>query len=66
MPSLRAAVDWIANNEDVDLGSEQDGYVISVYLVADLFDREPVEIARAVGHERQGMGWRLGRKARTV
>jgi hypothetical protein len=34
--------------------------------VADLFDREPADIARAVGHERQGMGWRLGRKARAV
>ena len=65
MPSLRAAIDWIANNEDVDLGSEEDGYVISVYLVADLFDREPADIARAVGHERlarTGVGWRLGRK----
>ena len=66
MATLRKAIEWIANNDDVDLGSDEGGYLISVYMAADLFDRQPAEIARAVRIERQGLGWRLGRKARSV
>lgn len=64
MATLREAVEWIANNDDVNIGSGQDGYLISVCLVADLFDREPWEIARAVRAEREGRSWKLGRKVR--
>lgn len=66
MATLREAVEWIANNDDVNIGSEQDGYLISVCLVADLFDREPWEIARAVRQEREGQSWKLGRKGRQL
>ena len=62
MATLQAAVEWIANNDDQDLGNDDDGYIISVYLVADLFGRTPREIAWAVDTERRGGAWRLGRK----
>lgn len=54
--SLKKAVEWIAiedalgDNEDVEVLS---GY-ISVLLVADLFDKEPIDIAQRV--------WRLRNK----
>lgn len=52
MATLRQAIEWIANNDDLDLGSEEDGYLISIYMAADLFDREPDAIARAVWRKR--------------
>ena len=63
MATLQAAIEWIAYNDDVDIGDEECGYLISICLVADLFDRHPHEIAWAVKAEREGKGWRLGRKA---
>jgi hypothetical protein len=62
MATLREAVEWIANNDDVDIGDDDVGYLISIYLVADLFDRQPWEIAHGVRAEREGKGWRIGRK----
>lgn len=62
MPSLRDAIEYIANNDDQDLGDDDTGYIISVCLVAELFGRTAREIAWAVGAERRGGAWRLGRK----
>ena len=64
MATLQEAVEWIANNDDVDIGDGETGYIISICLVADLFGRWPSEIAWAVNAEREGKGWRLGRKLR--
>ncbi len=53
-PSLREAVQWIALNDaagDDDLPELMAGY-ISVLLVADLFGKEPIDIARRVYTER--------------
>jgi hypothetical protein len=61
MPTLKSAVQWIALNDDIDIGDDETGYITSVCLVADLFDRHPHEIAWAVGIERAGRTWRLGR-----
>jgi hypothetical protein len=61
--TLKAAIYWIAHNDDADLGDEAHGFILTIYLVADLFSREPHEIAWAVEAEREGKGWRLGRKA---
>jgi|GEM_PF-3821664 len=66
MPTLTEAVQWIANNDDVDIGNQGEGYLISVYLVADLFDREPWEIAHGVRAEREGQVWKPGRKGRQL
>jgi hypothetical protein len=60
MPSLRDAVEWIAANNDEDLGNDDDGYQIIVDLVAALFDREPNDVVWAVTHQRAGCSWRLG------
>jgi hypothetical protein len=64
MATLREAVEWIANNDDVDIGDGEHGYIISICLIADLFGRWPSEIAGAVVAERDGRTWRLGRKLR--
>ena len=53
-PSLKAAVEWIANNDDQDLGNTDAGYIISVSLVADLFDRTEEDVAIRVRRHRQG------------
>jgi hypothetical protein len=66
MATLREAVDWIANNDDEDIGNDDVGYLVSIYLVADLFDREPWEIAHGVRAERQGQPWKPGRKGRQL
>ena len=49
MPSLDAAIDWIAlNDEPGDTDIATVALLISVVLVADLWQREPEEIARKV------------------
>ena len=60
MPSLTDAVEWIAENNDEDLGNDDDGYQIIVELVAALFDRQPHDVVYAVTHQRAGCSWRLG------
>lgn len=43
--SYRQAIDWIAYNDDCDIGCADDGYIISICLVADLWregDQETV------------------------
>ena len=60
MPSLRDVVEWIAENNNEDLGNDDDGYQIIVYLVAALFDLEPHDVVYAVTLQRAGCSWRLG------
>jgi hypothetical protein len=54
------AIRWIAKNEEPDLGGDQDDYIMTVCLVADMFRRKSWEIARCVHAERAGLPWRLG------
>ena len=46
-PGYRAAVEWIALNDDEDL-SEDHGWLITVCLVADLFGKTPDDVGAAV------------------
>ena len=59
MPSLTDAVEWIAENNDEDLGNDDDGYQIIVELVAALFDLEPHDVVYAVTLQRAGCSWSL-------
>ena len=59
MPSLTDAVEWIAENNDEDLGNHDDGYQIIVELVAALFDRQPHDVVYAVTLQRAGCFWSL-------
>lgn len=59
MPSLTDAVEWIAENNDEDLGNDDDGYQIIVELVAALFDRQPHDVVYAVTLQRAGCSWSL-------
>lgn len=54
-PGYREAVAWIAYNDDEEIGSEG-GYIVSIMLVADLFGKEPDEVARAVEAKRKREG----------
>jgi hypothetical protein len=51
-PGYRRAVEWIALNDDSEIGDEETGFIISIYLIADLFEKEPVEVAKAVERKR--------------
>lgn len=57
MASIKRAIDWIAENDEAgeDRADEMEG-LISVQLVADLFDKDPAEIARRVIKRRRDMG----------
>jgi hypothetical protein len=49
IPTLKAAIDWIAlNDEPRESDIETAAMLISVVLVADLWQRQPEEIARKV------------------
>ena len=46
---IRDAVEWIARNDDSDLGCpEEGGYLISIMLTADLFGLEPNDVYNRV------------------
>lgn len=53
--SYRAGVEWIACNDDIDLG-EDTGYIISILLLADLFGKTPEQVAAAVIRYRKKEG----------
>ena len=57
--TLARAVQWIAlNDESTCHDVEEMAEMISVMLVADLYDKDPIDVARAVvGHR----GWRRKR-----
>ena len=59
MPSLTDAVEWIAENNDEDLGNDDDGYQIIVELVAALFGLELHDVVYAVTLQRAGCSWSL-------
>ncbi len=44
----REAVEWIAHNDDHDLGDEEVGYTMTVCMVADLWGKECFDVAEAV------------------
>lgn len=48
MAGIKEAVEWIARNDDVDIGSPETGFIISVLLVSDLYRKTPEEIAERV------------------
>lgn len=47
------AVAWIADNDDVDLGTPELSYVLTVYLVADMFGKDPDTVAKDVNARRE-------------
>ncbi len=53
MASYKQAVEWIASNDDAEIGDEDRGYIVSVHLVADLWRKEPKTVARAVERHRR-------------
>jgi hypothetical protein len=53
-PGYRETIDWIAHNDDADLGDEDEGgYIVSVVMTADLWGKSPAEVARAVERVRE-------------
>jgi hypothetical protein len=53
--SYRAAIEWIALNDDVDLG-DIDSPIITICLVADLWGKEAASVLAAVKTVRQKVG----------
>lgn len=57
MASIKFAVEWIANNDEpADGDLETMEGLMTVVLVADLFDKAPAEIARRVIKRRHALG----------
>jgi len=56
------AIRWIAKNEDPEIGTDDNDYIMTVCLVGDLFNRKSWEIAKAVRAERAGLSWRFGKR----
>ena len=52
MASYRAAVEWIADNDDQDLG-EPDSPLVSICMIADLWDKEPSQVHADVARRRR-------------
>lgn len=49
MPALRAALEWIADNDDpTELDAEHVRGLISVALVADLWNKEAEKLAKSI------------------
>lgn len=51
-PGYRETVEWIAYNDDADIGDEG-GYIVSIMMTADLWSKTPDEVARAVERVRE-------------
>lgn len=52
--SYPRAIEWIAYNDDVELGDAETGFVISICLVADLFQGgDQVKVAADVAKYRR-------------
>ena len=57
MANIRHAIEWIAeNDEPAEERESETQYMISVILTADLFNKEPLEIARRVINKRRALG----------
>lgn len=53
-PSYRAGIEWIAyNDEPEDLDVESVREYISTLLLAAVFDKDPIDVARAVVRARE-------------
>jgi hypothetical protein len=52
-PGIREAVAWIALNDDSEIGDADTGYIVSIVLVADLWDKEQEEVAEMVRRYRE-------------
>jgi len=53
MAKYTDAVEWIAENDDVDLGSpEAGGFILSINLVADIFGKTPETVHNDVARKR--------------
>lgn len=44
----RSAVQWIAGNDDEELGNDDTGYILTVCMVADLWGKEQAQVAADV------------------
>lgn len=56
-PSISAGVDWIAQNDEPGLNNPgETADLISVLLLADLFGKEPLDIATRVVRRRLELG----------
>lgn len=49
---IREAVEYLAYNDEQELGDEDHGYTVCVTMMAHLFDREPKDIAEMVMRKR--------------
>ena len=55
-PTLRRAVEWLALNDNEDIGNAGTGYITSVCFAADMFGVDVERIAYAV------LVWRSGKE----
>lgn len=57
MASIKTAIDWIAENDETGIERAHEMQdLISVALVADLFGKDPMEIAVRVINRRRDLG----------
>mgnify|MGYP007049926759 CR=1 FL=1 len=57
-PSLRSAIEWIAQNDNSGNGDSEEeiaGYV-STALIADLFNKDQNILAKKIANKRQELG----------
>lgn len=53
MARYRDAVQWLANNEDQDLGDpDEGGYLVTIHFAADLFGKEAGQVYADVRRRR--------------
>lgn len=66
--SYKAAVEWIAFNDEAGVEYNQDDLsgLISVALVADLFGKEPMKVAGDVMDVRWANGIKIGRRVSSL
>ncbi len=53
---LRDAIDYLAHNDEQELGSDEHGFTVCVTMIAHLLGREPAEIAFMVEQKRERDG----------
>ena len=48
MTGYRAHIEWIAYNDDTNIGNDETGFIISVCMTADLYQKEQRVVAASV------------------
>lgn len=55
-PGFREAVEWIATEDDCDIGDVECGYIVTIVMVAHLFGKTQDEVAKSVSSYRARHG----------